>query len=70
MDFFEIIKTFIGEVGYPIAVSVILFYLVCKENEHHKAEVTKLAMSLENNTAVMKENTRLMQRILEKLDAN
>ena len=62
------ISTFVGEVGYPVAVSAILFWLVYKENENHKAEVGKLAKSLENNTLVMQENTRLIGELIRRFD--
>lgn len=65
------ISTLIGSVGFPIACSVMCFYLIEKQREtndkqreadrsEHKAETTRWVEALNNNTMVI-------QRLLDKL---
>lgn len=42
--------TAISTVGFPIVMSLILIYMVYKQNEQHKEEMNKLTESLNNNT--------------------
>ena len=45
--------TLISTVGFPIAVCLICFWYINKQQEQHKAETDKLAEALNNNTLVM-----------------
>lgn len=51
---------FITSVGFPIACVIAMFYLLEKEQEEHKEEVSKWTEAINNNTSVM---TRLIERL-------
>lgn len=52
--------TFISQLGFPIACVIAMFYLLEKERQEHKAESEKWVEAINNNT-------RIMERILDKL---
>lgn len=56
----QTITTIISTVGFPIAVCLVCFWYINKQNEQHKAETDKLAEALNNNTIVM-------QKLVDKL---
>ena len=56
----QTITTIISTVGFPIAVCLVCFWYINKQNEAHKAETDKLAEALNNNTLVM-------QKLVDKL---
>lgn len=49
----QAVTSIITTVGFPIAVSLICFWYINKQQETHKAETDKLAEALNNNTLVM-----------------
>lgn len=52
--------TFISQVGFPIACVIAMFYLLEKERQEHKLESEKWTEAINNNT-------RIMERILDRL---
>lgn len=49
----QVITQAISTVGFPIAVSCALLYLLNKNNEEHKEEVNSLKDAINNNTQVL-----------------
>ena len=43
----------IGSVGFPIAMCIVLVYIVYKMNETHKQEIEKVTNALNNNTQAL-----------------
>lgn len=56
----EAIVTLISNMGFPIACAVAMFVMWDKERREHKAESEKWTEAINNNT-------RVMERILDKL---
>lgn len=61
MESLTVITQLIGSLGFPIAVSLVCFWYINKQEERNKSEIEKLATAITNNTAVM-------QSLLNKLD--
>jgi preprotein translocase subunit YajC len=55
----------ISNVGFPIAVCVVLFYYMNKQNEKHKQEIDKLSETLQGNTKVLTELCTLIKTIVK-----
>ena len=51
----------IAQLGFPIAMCLLLFWYVTKKDEAHKEEMDKISEALNNNTLVM-------QKLVDKLD--
>lgn len=47
------IQTFIGTVGFPIAMTMYLLWYMAKLDEKHDAEVSKLREIVERNTEAL-----------------
>ena len=60
MDFIQIAKELIANVGFPIFCVVVMFIEMEKEREAHKAESSEWVKALNNNTLVM-------QKLLDKM---
>ena len=43
----------ISNVGFPIAMCLLLFWYVTKKDEAHREEMNKMAEAVNNNTVVM-----------------
>lgn len=56
------ISQLIGTVGFPIACTVVMFYMWNKERDEHKAECEKWVEAINNNTNVM---NKLLDKIQE-----
>ena len=57
------ISQLISSIGFPIAVSLVCFWYINKQEERNKSDIEKLATAINNNTAVM-------QKILDEIDRN
>lgn len=57
----ETVTNLIGDIGFPIAISIILMYYIMKLTENHNNEVKALTNALNNNTVIL-------QRVCDKLD--
>ena len=55
------ITTIISTVGFPIAMSIYMFYTLQKMNENHRTEIDNLRQAIENNTIAI-------VKLVEKLD--
>ena len=53
----------INTVGFPIVMCIILIYVVNKQNEEHKEEMSKITESLNNNTLVIQHLTDIITGI-------
>lgn len=61
MEDFTTLSDLISNIGFPIAMCVIMAWYVYKMNEEHKEEVKNLSEAINNNTIVM-------SRVLENLN--
>ena len=57
----EVISNLISNLGFPIACVVAMFWMWNKERESHKEESDKWIEAINNNT-------RVMEKVLAKLD--
>lgn len=56
------VTQFISNVGFPIAACIVCFCYMDKQETRHKEETDKLADSINNNTAVMQELLRKLEK--------
>lgn len=49
----NVITQIISNLGFPIACVVVMFWMLNKERDAHKAETAELSKAIENNTHVM-----------------
>lgn len=59
------IVNIISNVGFPIAVCLVMFYYMNKQNEKHKQEIDKLSETLQNNTKVLTELCTLIKTLIK-----
>lgn len=52
----------VGSLGFPIAVSIALFWYLMKQGKQHKEEMDKMSEAINNNTAVMNEVLRHLEK--------
>ena len=52
---FETIMQLINGVGFPIAVSIVLFYQNGKQDERYDKQMKEITKVIENNTLTLKE---------------
>lgn len=64
MEVNEIINI-ISNVGFPIAVCVVMFYYMNKQSEKHKQEIDKLSETLQGNTKVLTELCTLIKTLVK-----
>lgn len=55
------ISQLISTIGFPIAVCLVCFWYINKQEERNKSDIEKLATAINNNTAVM-------QKILDEIE--
>lgn len=59
MEYTEIVNL-IGSLGFPIAMCLLLYIKMGKQDEQHREEMTKITESLNNNTiAITKLSAKL-----------
>lgn len=56
------VTQFVSNVGFPIAACIVCFWYMDKQETRHKEETDKLADSINNNTAVMQELLRKLEK--------
>lgn len=61
MDY-EVVQTFITSVGFPIAMSLLLFWYVKEQNTSHKDEIKNLSEAVNNNTLILQKLVDLLDR--------
>ena len=64
MEYADLIVQVISTVGFPIAMSLIMFYFLQKEQENHKEEMLELRNVIAQNNEVL---ASLKQLIEDKL---
>lgn len=64
MEVNEIVNI-ISNVGFPIAVCVVMFYYMNKQSEKHKQEIDKLSETLQGNTKVLTELCTLIKTLVK-----
>lgn len=63
---FETILSAISTVGFPIAATLILGYLLLQEQKNHKEETDSLKDAINSNTIIMTELKQLLQDFYKK----
>lgn len=58
----QVVTQLISSVGFPIAVCLICFWYINKQEERHKEETAKLSEAINNNTNVMRELLNKMEK--------
>ena len=53
MEYAEVITQVISTVGFPIAMSLIMFYFLHREQENHKEEMKELRDVIAQNNEVL-----------------
>ena len=61
MDY-GVVQTFITSVGFPIAMSLLLFWYVKEQNTSHKDEIKNLSEAVNNNTLILQKLVDLLDR--------
>lgn len=56
------ITTLIGSLGFPIAACIYCFYMLNKEREEHKAEMTEVTKAINNNTLAINTLTERLSK--------
>lgn len=64
MENLDLITQAIGTIGFPIVMTLIMFYFLNKEQENHKAEMNELKDVIAGNNEVL---AQLKQLIEDKL---
>ena len=64
MENLDVITQAIGTLGFPIVMTLIMFYFLNKEQETHKAEINELKDVIAGNNEVL---AQLKQLIEDKL---
>ena len=64
MENLDLITQAIGSIGFPIVMTLIMFYFLNKEQENHKAEMKELKDVIAGNNEVL---AQLKQLIEDKL---
>lgn len=64
MENLDLITQAIGTIGFPIVMTLIMFYFLNKEQENHKAEMKELKDVIAGNNEVL---AQLKQLIEDKL---
>lgn len=52
----------IGSIGFPIAMCLLLYYRMEKQDEQHKEEMDKITSALNNNTRALNELSIRMEK--------
>ncbi len=60
------VTNIISNVGFPVAMCLLLFYYMERQNERHKQETDKLNETLQGNTNVLTELTTLIKSFIQK----
>ena len=55
METLEMILEAVNKVGFPIVISLVLFWYINKKDEQHKEEVKSLKDSLDRNSSILDE---------------
>lgn len=68
-----IITELLGNYAFPIVMSIVLIYLLYKQNENHKTEIEKLTKAYSDTTkeltSVINSNTQALTILSERINA-
>lgn len=67
MEIATAFESFISDVGFPIAVCIALFLALNEQSKRHKEEMKLMTDALNNNSAVLDNNTRVLEKIFSKI---
>lgn len=68
METLDMIVNIINSVGFPIACVVVLFWLLYKEQKSHETESDKWCDAFNNNSSVLKENTKALESLQKAIE--
>lgn len=61
MENMDLIVSAIGSIGFPIVMTLIMFYFLNKEQENHKAEMIELKDVIAGNNEVLAQIKQLIE---------
>ena len=61
MENLDLITQAIGTIGFPIVMTLIMFYFLNKEQENHKAEMNELKDVIAGNNEVLAQLKQLIE---------
>ena len=61
MENLDLIMQAIGTIGFPIVMTLIMFYFLNKESENHKAEMNELKDVIAGNNEVLAQLKQLIE---------
>lgn len=61
MENLDVITQAIGSIGFPIVMTLIMFYFLNKEQENHKAEMNELKEVIAGNNEVLAQLKQLIE---------
>lgn len=61
MENLDLIMQAIGTIGFPIVMTLIMFYFLNKEQENHKAEMNELKDVIAGNNEVLAQIKQLIE---------
>ena len=61
MENLDVITQAIGTIGFPIVMTLIMFYFLNKEQETHKAEMNELKDVIAGNNEILAQLKQLME---------
>lgn len=61
------VTTLIGTVGFPCAMCFLTLYILLKEQQSHKEEMTEMRNAIEKITEAVNNNNSLVQQLIQKI---
>lgn len=61
MENLDLIMQAIGTIGFPIVMTLIMFYFLNKESENHKAEMNELKDVIAGNNEILAQLKQLIE---------
>ena len=62
----QVIGQLVASLGFPIVACGAMFWMVNKQEERHKEEITGLSKTIEDNTTVLQSLKDLIQILINK----
>lgn len=60
------VTTLIGTIGFPCAMCFLMLYILLKEQQSHKDEMTEMRNAIEKVTEAVNNNNCLVQQLIQK----
>lgn len=67
MEHYDVLVNAISTLGFPIIVSIALFWYINQKDKNHKEEINSLRSSLDRNSSILEELKTLINVITEQL---